>query len=88
MLDTVVRYVGERRMDNDQANFQPMIPAHTTADIRLGGEVKNFFWSVSVQNLFNVDYFNYAVASSATFGRYNAYPLPGRTYMAKAGATF
>ncbi len=88
VFDAVVRYVGERRMDNDQTNFQPLIPAHTTVDLRLGGEFKNLFWSVSVQNLFNVLYFDYAVASSATFGRYNAYPLPGRTYMAKAGATF
>ena len=88
VLDTVVRYVGARRMDNDQANFQPLIPAHTTVDVRLGGEVKNFFWSASVQNLFDVQYFDYAVASSAKFGRYNAYPLPGRTYMVKAGATF
>jgi iron complex outermembrane receptor protein len=88
VFDAVLRYAGERRMDNDQANFQPMIPAHTTVDLRLGGAVQNFFWSVSVQNLFNVEYFDYAVASSATFGRYNAYPLPGRTFMAKAGATF
>jgi iron complex outermembrane receptor protein len=87
-LDTVVRYVGARRMDNDQANFQPLIAAHTTADIRLAGEIQNFFWSVSVQNVFNVLYFDYAVASSATFNRYNAYPLAGRTYMVKAGATF
>ncbi|MGH6683205.1 MAG: TonB-dependent receptor domain-containing protein, partial [Pseudolabrys sp.] len=88
VFDAVVRYVGERRMDNDQANFQPLIPAHTTADVRLGGEYKNLFWSASIQNLFNVMYFDYAVASSATFDRYNAYPLAGRTYMVKAGATF
>ncbi len=88
VFDGVVRWVGARRMDNDQANFQPTIPAHTTVDVRLGGAVENLFWSVSVQNLFNVEYFDYAVASSATFGRYNAYPLPGRTFMAKAGATF
>ena len=88
VLDTVLRYVGARRMDNDQANFQPLIPAHTTADVRIGGEFKNFFWSVSVQNLFNAQYFDYAVASSATFNRYNAYPLAGRTYMVKAGATY
>ena len=88
VFDGVVRFVGQRRMDNDQTNFQPKIPAHTTVDVRLGGEVKNFFWSVSVQNLFNVQYFDYAVASPATFGTYNAYPLPGRTFMAKAGATF
>jgi iron complex outermembrane receptor protein len=88
VFDAVVRYVGERRMDNDQANFQPLIPAHTTVDVRLGGEYRNFFWAASVQNLFNILYFDYAVASSATFGRYNAYPLAGRTYMVKAGATF
>ncbi|HET9718290.1 MAG TPA: TonB-dependent receptor [Pseudolabrys sp.] len=88
VFDAVLRYVGERRMDNDQANFQPLIPAHTTVDVRLGGRAKNLFWSITVQNLFNVLYFDYAVASSATFGRYNAYPLPGRTFMIKAGLTF
>ncbi len=88
VFDAVLRYVGARRMDNDQANFQPLIPAHATVDLRLGGSYRNFFWSASVQNLFNVLYFDYAVASSATFGRYNAYPLPGRTYLVKAGVTF
>ncbi len=88
VFDGVVRWVGERRMDNDQANFQPTIPAHTLVDVRLGGAVQNLFWSVSVQNLFDVEYFDYAVASSATFGRYNAYPLAGRTFMVKAGATY
>ena len=66
VFDAVLRYVGERRMDNDQANFQPLIPAHTTVDVRLGGQTQNLFWSVAVQNLFNVLYFDYAVASSAT----------------------
>ena len=28
--------------------------------------MKTLFWSVAVQNLFNVLYFDYAVASSAT----------------------
>jgi iron complex outermembrane receptor protein len=88
MFDAVLRYVGARRMDNDQANVQPLIPTHTTMDVRFGGEWKNFYWSFAVQNLFNVLYFDYAVASSATLGRYNAYPLPGRTFLAKAGATF
>lgn len=94
MFDGVVRYVGARRMDNDQVNLQPMIPAHTTVDVRLGGEIDRFFWSVSVQNLFNALYFDYAVASAFPFGfgsvigTYNAYPQAGRTYMVKAGATF
>jgi iron complex outermembrane receptor protein len=88
VLDAVVKYVGARRMDNDQANFQPLIPAHTLVDVRIGGEAKNVFWSFAVHNLFNVDYFDYAVASASTFGTYNAYPQPGRTYMARFGVRF
>ena len=88
VFDAVVNFVGARRMDNDQANFQPTIPAHTTVDLRLGGEYQSLFWSASVQNLFDVQYFDYAVASSATYGRYNAYPLQGRTFMVKAGVTY
>jgi iron complex outermembrane receptor protein len=87
-FDTIVRYVGERRMDNDQANFQPMIPAYTTVDLQLGGQINQFNWSAGVANLFDVKYFDYSFASTATFGAYNAYPLPGRTFMVKAGTTW
>jgi iron complex outermembrane receptor protein len=84
-FDAVVRYIGSRRMDNDQANFQPLIPATTLVDLRVGGEYQNLFWSVAVQNVFNVQYFDYAVASASTFGTYNAYPQPGTVYMARLG---
>jgi iron complex outermembrane receptor protein len=93
-LDTVVRYVGQRRMDNDQMNLQPLIPAHTIVDLRIGGEIDKFFWSFAVQNLFDVEYFDYAIASpfpfgfGSTLGTYNAYPQPGRTYMVRAGVTW
>jgi iron complex outermembrane receptor protein len=93
-FDTVVRYVGSRRMDNDQTNLQPLIPAHTTVDLRIGGEIEKFFWSFAVQNLFDVQYFDYAIASpfpfgfGSTLGTYNAYPQPGRSYMVKAGMTW
>ena len=76
-VDLVARFVGDRRMDNDQRNVQPMIPAHTLVDVRLGGKVDRFFWSFAVQNLFDEDYYDYAAASSFTLGRYNAYPQPG-----------
>jgi iron complex outermembrane receptor protein len=87
MFDGAVRYVGKRHMDNDQANFQPQIPAHTLVDVRLGGELDQFFWAVSVENLFNEMYFDYAAASAnmANVGVYNAYPQPGRTFMVRAG---
>jgi iron complex outermembrane receptor protein len=75
-------------MDNDQRNFQSKIPGNATVDLKLSGEYDHFFWSVSANNLLNALYYDYAIASAATLGRFNAYPLPGRTYMVKAGMTF
>lgn len=75
-------------MDNDQANFQPQNPAYTTLDLQLSGKMDQFFWSAAVANLFDVEYFDYSVASAFTPGAYNAYPLPGRTFMVKAGTTW
>jgi iron complex outermembrane receptor protein len=88
VLDAVARFFSSRRMDNDEANFQPKIPAATVVDVRIGGEIEKFFWSFAVQNVFNVQYFEYAIASAFTFGTYNAYPLPGRTFLARAGVKF
>ena len=75
-------------MDNDQPNVQPLIPAETTVDLKLSGAYDRYFWSFAVNNLFNVQYYDYAVASASTLGVFSAYPLPGRTYMLKAGASF
>ncbi|HEY8337611.1 MAG TPA: TonB-dependent receptor [Tardiphaga sp.] len=88
VLDATVRYWSSRRMDNDQAATQPLIPANATVDLKLSGAWDRFFWSLSVNNLFDAMYYDYAIASTATLGRFNAYPLSGRTYMVKAGATF
>ena len=87
-LDAGVRRVGERRFDNDQANFQPTIPGHTLVDLRLAGRIEWAHWSLAVNNLLDAKYFDYGIASSGTFGTYNAYPLPGRTLMARIGASF
>ncbi|MES2193826.1 MAG: TonB-dependent receptor [Pseudomonadota bacterium] len=88
VADATVRAWSERFMDNDQANTQRRIPANATVDVKLSGEYGHFFWSLSANNLLNALYYDYAVASSFTAGRFSAYPLPGRTYMVKAGATF
>lgn len=88
VFDATVRAWSSRIMDNDQANTQSRIPGNATADLKLSGQVDRFFWSLSVNNLFNALYYDYAIASSFTAGRFSAYPLPGRTYMVKAGATF
>ncbi len=88
VYDVVVRYAGERVMDNDFANTQKMIPARAIVDMRIGGEVKNFFWSFTIQNVFDDEYYDYAIASPFTPGRYAAYPQPGRTFLLRAGAQF
>ena len=88
VVDATVRYWSSRRMDNDQPNTQPLIPANATVDFRLSGEYDRFFWSLSVNNVFNALYYDYAIASAFTPDRFNAYPLPGRTFLVKAGATF
>lgn len=88
VADATVRAWSERFMDNDQANTQRRIPANATIDVKLSGEYGHFFWSISANNLLNALYYDYAVASSFTAGRFSAYPLAGRTYMVKAGATF
>ncbi len=88
VADATVRDWSERRMDNDQPNTQRVIPANATIDFKLSGAYEHFFWSLSVNNVFNALYYDYAIASAFTDGRFSAYPLPGRTYMVKAGATF
>jgi iron complex outermembrane receptor protein len=88
VLDATLRAWSSRVMDNDQANTQTRIPGDATIDLKLSGAYEHFFWSVSVNNLLNALYYDYAIASSFTPGRFNAYPLPGRTFLVKAGATF
>jgi iron complex outermembrane receptor protein len=88
VADATVRYWSSRHMDNDQPNTQPLIPANATADFKLSGAYDRYFWSLSVNNVFNVLYYDYAIASAFTPGAFSAYPLPGRTFLLKAGATF
>jgi iron complex outermembrane receptor protein len=93
-IDAAARFFSARRMDNDSANQQLLIPGQTIFDVRVGGEYEKFFWSFSVQNVFDVHYFEYAISSIdfitslPVLGTFNAYPLPGRTFLAKAGMTW
>ena len=79
-------------MDNDQLNVQPLIPGQTTVDIKIGGQYDHFFWSAALLNAFDVQYFDYAIASGGspalfgpatppTIGAFNAYPLAGRAFL-------
>jgi iron complex outermembrane recepter protein len=88
VLDATLRGWGERYMDNDQANIRRKIGADATVDMKLSGAIDHFFWSFAVNNVLNALYYDYAIASTFTPGRFSAYPLPGRSYLVKAGVTF
>src|SRR5689334_11365202 len=62
-LDVTSRLFGSRRMDNDQANVQPLIPAQATADVKFSGKYDRFFWSAAVLNVLDKHYYDYAIAS-------------------------
>ena len=89
-LDGVVRYVGKRYMDGDEANTGAMmVPSHTVVDLRLGGEYGNLFWAINVQNLFDRLYFDYGLDGSFPGSQFfSLYPLPGRTIQFRLGARF
>ena len=96
VFDGVVRHVGPRFLDQDEANVLGMhLAPQTLVDVRLGGEVENFFWSLSVQNLFDNHTIDYGLGftyndfiTNALVSSYSFYPLAGRTYMVKAGMKF
>ena len=87
-LNTNLNYVGERWLENDEDNTFPKTPAYLLLGMRLPGQYGKFSWSLTTNNLLDQNYFNYGVASTTTAGRYNAYPQPGRTFMARAGVDF
>jgi iron complex outermembrane receptor protein len=66
-----------------------LIPSYTVVDVRLGGEIEQFYWSLSVQNLFNKLYFDYGLDGSFTGNQFfSVYPLPGRVVMGRLGVRF
>ena len=82
-LSGAVVYVSEQFMDNDEANnLGVKIPGYTVVDFKLTQQVGAARFGVAVNNALNEKYFNYAVRSQFTPDRYNAYPLPERTFMA------
>lgn len=89
-LDVVARITGKRYADGDEANLGAnMIPAYAVFDLKVGGEIDRFLWSLSVQNLFDKSYYDYALDQSFPGNQFvQTYPLPGRVFMARAGATF
>ena len=83
-----IKYQDEMRMESDDENFQPKIPSYVIAHLNISSAFDKFFSSLSINNIFDETYYNYAVASSSTEGIYNAYPLPGREIIFSIGTRF
>ena len=80
-LNAAWSYVGSQYMENDEANTLGIkIPAYSLTDIKLVQKMGAVQWNFAINNLFDRKYFNYAVSSQFTLGKYNAYTLPGRTF--------
>jgi len=79
-MNAAFTYVGSQFMENDEANTLGFkIPAYSLLDLKVVHEMQGWQLSASLNNVFNRQYFNYAISSQFTAGKYNAYTLPGRT---------
>jgi iron complex outermembrane receptor protein len=79
LVSFTAAYVAAQYMDNDEGNtLGAKIPAYTVADLRLSQRQGAWTFSAVINNLFDRQYYNYAVRSQFVADRYNAYPLPGR----------
>ena len=75
----MVAYTGEQFMDNDEGNTLGVkIPAYAVTDLKLSHRQGDWTVSAAINNLFDRQYYNYAVRSQFVPDRYNAYPLPER----------
>ena len=82
-------YVDTTLLANDLGNsFAKKIPAYKTVDLKLSKQIGNIGLALQVNNLFNEQFFNYAVGSASIAGRFNAYPLPERTTYLTASYKF
>ena len=69
-------------------SFAKKMPAYKTVDLKLSKQIGNIGLALQVNNLFNEQFFNYAVGSASIAGRFNAYPLPERTTYLTASYKF
>ena len=82
-------YVSKQILDNDEPNdLGVTIPGYTVVDLKFTQKFGAWQAALAVNNLFDKEYFNYAVRSQFTQDRYAVYPLPGRTATASLSYHF
>ncbi|MCS5599074.1 MAG: TonB-dependent receptor, partial [Rhodospirillales bacterium] len=89
-LSATLNWWDRKYLENDERNIFEKIPSATVADLKVGGQLnsKNYghaIWSAKVNNVFDESYYNYGVASATAANKFNAFPLPGRTFLLTAG---
>ncbi len=87
-LATSLSAVGSRRMENDDDARGAKIPGHALVDMKVSTRQGAWTLGAQLNNVFDAEYYNYAVRSSTTITTYNAYPLPGRSWKLEAGLRF
>jgi iron complex outermembrane receptor protein len=82
-LSAALTALSKQTMDNDEPNtLGVQLPAYAVVDLKLA---RDFGWgrvAAAVNNLFDEQYYTYAVRSQFTADRYAVYPLPGRSLSA------
>ncbi len=74
-------YVSAQYMENDEGNtFGRRIPSYTVADLKLRHRIGAWAASIGIANLFDRKYHAYAIRSQFVADRFNAYPLPERSF--------
>lgn len=82
-------YVSKQFLDNDEPNdLGVTIPAYTVVDLKFTQQFGAWQAALTVNNLFDRQYFNYGVRSQFTQDRYAVYPLPGRNATASLSYRF
>ena len=80
-LRTEFRYASSQYMENDEGNtLGTRIPSYSVTDIKLTHRAGKLKLSASIANVFDRKYYTYAVRSQFVADRFNAYPLPERSY--------
>ena len=90
-VDLNTSYVSEQFMENDEENSLGVkIPSYSLTDLKVAYENRRWNLGLAVSNLFDREYYNYAVRSqfNGNLDKYSAYPLPGRSVMLTAKLDF
>jgi iron complex outermembrane receptor protein len=79
-----LRYVGQQRFDNDQANtFPRQQPSYTVADLKLEQRLARWEFALEARNLFNRKYFSYGTVTGPN--TFSALPATGLAVYASVG---